>query len=321
MKEKILIISGDPNSINSEIIFKSWKKVKDSIKKKIYVISNLNLLQNQFKRLKYRIQLTKVNSVDENIKSNKLKIIDIDLKFKKPFDVSQKLSSNFVIDCLNYAHWLANNKKIKGIINCAIDKKLLNKKKIGVTEYLASKCKIKDNSEAMLICNDKFAVCPLTTHLDIKDIPKKINQKLIISKIKTIDLNYRKLFKKKPKIGILGLNPHNAELRNESEEKKVIIPSIRKLRKLQINAIGPLVADTVFINDYKKFDIIVGMFHDQVLAPFKTIYKFDAINMTLGLNYLRVSPDHGTAKELIGKNKADPISLIKCINFINKIGK
>ena len=181
--------------------------------------------------------------------------------------------------------------------------------------------KIKDNSEAMLICNDKFAVCPLTTHFDIKDIPKKINQKLIIIKIKTIDLNYRKLFKKKPKIGILGLNPHNAELRNESEEKKVIIPSIRKLRKLQINAIGPLVADTVFINDYKKFDIIVGMFHDQVLAPFKTIYKFDAINMTLGLNYLRVSPDHGTAKELIGKNKADPISLIKCINFINKIGK
>ena len=321
MKEKILIISGDPNSINSEIIFKSWKKVKNSIKKKIYVISNLNLLQNQFKRLKYRIQLTKVNSVDENIKSNKLKIIDIDLKFKKPFDVSQKLSSNFVIDCLNYGHWLANNKKIKGIINCAIDKKLLNKKKIGVTEYLASKCKIKDNSEAMLICNDKFAVCPLTTHLDIKDIPKKINQKLIISKIRTIDLNYKKLFKKKPKIGILGLNPHNAELRNESEEKKIIIPSIRKLRKLQINAIGPLVADTVFINDYKKFDIIVGMFHDQVLAPFKTIYKFDAINMTLGLNYLRVSPDHGTAKELIGKNKADPISLIKCINFINKFGK
>ena len=78
MKEKILIISGDPNSINSEIIFKSWKKVKNSIKKKIYVISNLNLLQNQFKRLKYRIQLTKVNSVDENIKSNKLKIIDVD---------------------------------------------------------------------------------------------------------------------------------------------------------------------------------------------------------------------------------------------------
>ena len=117
------------------------------------------------------------------------------------------------------------------------------------------------------------------------------------------------------------MNPHNAELRNESEEKKIIIPSIRKLRKLQINAIGPLVADTVFINDYKKFDIIVGMFHDQVLTPFKTIYKFDAINMTLGLNYLRVSPDHGTAKELIGKNKADPISLIKCINFINKFGK
>ena len=116
------------------------------------------------------------------------------------------------------------------------------------------------------------------------------------------------------------MNPNNAELKI-FKRKKNYYTFNKKLSEFLINAIGPLVADTVFINDYKKFDIIVGMFHDQVLTPFKTIYKFDAINMTLGLNYLRVSPDHGTAKELIGKNKADPISQIKCINFINKFGK
>ena len=88
-----------------------------------------------------------------------------------------------------------------------------------------------------------------------------------------------------------------------------------------IKNLCPLVSDTIFINDYKKFDVIVGMFHDQVLSPFKALFKFNAINITLGLKYLRVSPDHGVAKNLIGKNIADATSLLQCINFINKFGK
>ena len=128
----------------------------------------------------------------------------------------------------------------------------------------------------------------------------------------------KKRLKRKPKIGILGLNPHNAELRKNSEEKKIIIPAILKLKKLGFLIKGPLVSDTVFINDYKNFDVLVGMFHDQVLTPFKAIFKFNAINITIGLNYLRVSPDHGVAKNIIYKNKANPNSLIKCIKFVNK---
>ena len=125
----------------------------------------------------------------------------------------------------------------------------------------------------------------------------------------------------KPKICILGLNPHNAELRKNSEENKIIIPSIKKLKTKGIKLSGPLAADTVFIKDYNKFDVIIGMFHDQVLAPYKTLFKFDAINITLGLKYLRVSPDHGVAINLIGKNKADETSLLNCVNFINKFRK
>ena len=94
-----------------------------------------------------------------------------------------------------------------------------------------------------------------------------------------------------------------------------------QIKKLGISVNGPLVADTLFINDYKQFDVIIGMYHDQVLAPFKAIFKFDAINVTLGLKYLRVSPDHGTAVNLIGKNKANINSLLKCISFINKFGR
>ena len=101
----------------------------------------------------------------------------------------------------------------------------------------------------------------------------------------------------------------------------MIIPSIKALKKKGIKVKGPLISDTVFIKEYRNYDILVGMYHDQVLAPFKSIFKFDAINVTLGLKYLRVSPDHGTAKYLIAQNKANPLSLIESINFVNKFGK
>ena len=173
----------------------------------------------------------------------------------------------------------------------------------------------------MLIKSEKLAVSPITTHIDLREVSKKIDIRLISKKIETIHNWYRKFLKKKPKIAVLGLNPHNAELRQGSEEKKIIIPTIKKLKKKKINIHGPLVSDTIFIKEYKNFDVVVGMFHDQVLAPFKAIFKFDAINITLGLKYIRVSPDHGTAKKLIGKNKGDETSLFKCIKFVSKLKK
>lgn len=321
MKKKIIIVGGDPNSINSELIYKSWKKLDKSLRNRIYIISNYSLLKAQFKKLNYKIKLKKIKDIHKKNLENKLKIIDVNLRFKNPFKIPYKSSSNFILNSLNFGHKLALKKEIAGLINCAINKNLLVKSKIGVTEYLASKCKIKNNSEVMLIKNDKLAVCPITTHINIREISRKIKKELIITKVKTIENWYKKKLKKKPKMAILGLNPHNAEMRKDSEEKKNIIPAIKKLRRLGSNIKGPLVSDTIFINDYKKFDVIIGMYHDQVLTPFKTLYKFNAINITLGLKYLRVSPDHGVAVDIIGKKRANYASLMNCIKFINKFGK
>ena len=318
MKNRILILSGDPNSINSELIFKSWKKLNKPLKKKILIVSNYNLLKKQFEILGYKINLKKLKNIDEIPSSKKLNVIDLKLKFKNPFKVSKLSASKFINNSLNYAHDLAIKNKVKAIINCSISKNLLKKGNPGVTEFLASKCRIKDNSEVMLIRNKKLSVSPITTHINVDKISKKISKKLIINKIKTLSTWYQNRYKKKPKIGILGLNPHNAELRKDSEEKKIIIPAINKLKKIGYNVRGPIVSDTVFISEYKKYKIIIGMYHDQVLTPFKALFKFEAINITLGLKYLRVSPDHGTAIKLIKKNKANPISLLQCINFIDK---
>ena len=112
-----------------------------------------------------------------------MKILDIDLKFKNPFDVPYKERANFVIESLNLAHKLALNKEIKGIINCPINKNLIKKtKKIGVTEFLASKNKVEKDSEVMLIYNKKFSVSPLTTHINIDKITKRIKKDLLIKK-------------------------------------------------------------------------------------------------------------------------------------------
>ena len=316
MKNKIILTSGDPNSVNSEIIYKTWRKLNKSLRKRIFVVSNTKLLSHQFKRLKYSTKIVSVKDLNQKITHSSLKVLNVDISFKNPFKVNKKNSSKFVIDCLNYAHKLSLSENTVGLINCPISKKLLKKNKIGVTEFLAKKCKIKKDSEVMLIYNNKLAVSPITTHLDLKEVSKKITIPLIVNKVVKINSWYLSNFNKKPKIGILGLNPHNSELRKNSEEKKKIIPAINRLKKLNINTAGPLVTDTIFMN-YKDYDVIVGMYHDQVLTPFKTIFKFNAINITLGLKYFRASPDHGTAINLIGKNKANYLSLLSSINFLN----
>lgn len=321
MKKKIIIVGGDPNSINSEIIYKAWKGQNKANRNLMLVIGNYDLFVHQFKKLNIKIKINKLNKYNDYFDVKKINVLDLPLKFKDPFKVSAKHCSEYITKSLSIAHKLAVEKKVKAIINCSINKRLLSSsKKIGVTEFLASKCKVKINSEVMMITNSRFSVVPLTTHIDIKDVARKIDQKLIITKIISLSDKFKKLFKFNPKIGILGLNPHNGELRNNSEEKNIIIPAIKSLKKRKINLTGPIVADTAFISSYKKFDVLVGMYHDQVLSPFKTLYKFNAINLTLGLNYLRVSPDHGVATDMIGKNKSNPLSLVECIKFMNRYG-
>ena len=321
MKKKIIIVGGDPNSINSEIIAKCWKKLNKSLRERIYLISNYNLMNLQLRKLKYTIKIIRVNNINEKLKSDKLKIIDVNVNFKNPFKVSKIASSKFVLESLDLAHKILIKNEAQAMVNCAIDKKLLRIKGLGVTEYLASKCKIKDKSEVMLIFNKKISVCPITTHIDLKQVTSNLKINVLMKKIKKINSWYKNTFKRYPKIGVLGLNPHNAEQRKNSEEEKIIKPIIKKLYKSKLNIYGPYPADTIFVKEYKKFDVIVGMYHDQVLTPFKALFKYDAINITLGLKYLRVSPDHGTAKNLIGKKKASSTSLLKSINFVNIYGK
>ena len=170
----------------------------------------------------------------------------------------------------------------------------------------------------MLIYNKDLSICPVTTHLPLKSVAKKINKKIITEKISLINSFYKKKFNIIPKIAILGLNPHCESIDRYNEDEKIIGPCVKSLSK-SYNVSGPYSADTIFLKaNRKKFNVIVGMYHDQVLAPFKTLYEYDAINITLGLPFTRISPDHGPNEKMLGKNLSNPLSLLKAINFLDK---
>ena len=115
-----------------------------------------------------------------------------------------------------------------------------------------------------------------------------------------------------------GLNPHCESIDKFNEDKKIILPVIKKLKKFKINVNGPYSADTIFTKaNRNKFDLIVGMYHDQVLTPIKTLFEYDAINITIGLPFLRVSPDHGPNENMLGKNRSDITSTLNSIRFLD----
>ena len=194
----------------------------------------------------------------------------------------------------------------------------MKKKFPGITEYVGFKTNT--NNPVMLIYNEKLSVVPLTTHIPLKNVAKLIKKQKIIDNIIKVDLFYKSKLKKIPKFAILGLNPHCETTDKISEEKTEIIPAINYLKKKKIKISGPFSADTFFLKkNIKEFDVVVGMYHDQVLTPVKTLFKFKAINVTVGLPFVKVTPDHGPNQEMIGKNTSDPSSIIYAFKFLNKI--
>tara|TARA_B110000008_G_C16941224_1_gene552534 strand:+ start:119 stop:1084 length:966 start_codon:yes stop_codon:yes gene_type:complete len=315
----IIIVSGEPNSIFLEILSKSIKVIK--IKSPIILICSKRLLYLQMKNLKSKIDFNEIKVKDAlNLQINKKKInlIDVNFQVDKAFTKISSKSNNYIKNCFGIALKLLNHKITNKFINGPISKKFFLKKKfLGVTEYLVNKTGTK--KYAMLIYNKSLAVSPLTTHLPLRLVAKEINKKIIKEKLMLINDFYKKNFKTNPKIAVTGLNPHCESVLNFNEDNQIIKPSIKRLSKLKYKIFGPLSADTAFTKtNRKQFDVVFGMYHDQVLTPMKTLYEFDAINITLGLPFLRVSPDHGPNENMLGKNKSNPLSLIKAIEFLDK---
>mgnify|MGYP001337429582 CR=1 FL=1 len=304
----ILIVPGEKKSIFFEIFFKSLRS-KSFSSPLILICDKKNLDKeinnHKFNKVIKQIKLDKINPRE----FHKNKIYVIHVKYQNSYI--------YVHNCFKVAFRLIKEGLTHKMINGPINKtKILNKKYLGVTEFVAKNFNI--NKFAMLIYNKKLSVCPVTTHLPIKLVAKKITKKIIKEKIIIINDFFEKYLGFKPRIAIIGLNPHCESVLKFNEDIKIIGPVVRSFQN-KINVKGPYPADTIFLrNNRKKFDIIIGMYHDQVLTPIKTIYEYDAINITMGLPFLRVTPDHGPNEKMIGKNISNPVSLIRSLQFLDK---
>ena len=314
----ILIVSGEPNSVFLELFFKVLNK--DKIKSPIILISSKKLLTLQMQKLEFKkkIKLLQISKLKSYKLDNKtINLIDVKYNPSKAFEKISKKSNIFIKNSFDLAFQIIKKNNIHKFINGPISKKqFLKNKFLGITEYISEK--FQANNTCMLIYNETLSVCPITTHLPLKLVSKKINKKIISKNISLVNNFYEKKFNIKPRIAILGLNPHCESVHKYNEDEKIIKPTIQYLKN-RYNVSGPYPADTIFLKDNrKKFDVIIGMYHDQVLAPLKTLFEYDAINITLGLPFIRVSPDHGPNETMLGKNLSNPLSLSRAIKFLDK---
>ena len=315
MKNKpILIVSGETRSIFFEIFFKSIKRKK--YRSPIILICNHKYLLSQMKKFKFnkKVKIFEISSIKKaEIDNNCINLINVD--FTKS---DKKNNSYYIKKCFNVAIDLIKKKYTYKFINGPINKKTFLKNKfLGITEFISSR--FKEKNIGMLIYNKNLSVCPLTTHLPLKLVSSKITKNLIINKLKLIDKFYKKHLKFKPKIAVTGLNPHCESISKFNEDEKIVSVAIKLSQKKKIHVKGPFPADTIFLKKNRdEFNVILGMYHDQVLTPLKTLYEYNAINLTMGLPFLRVTPDHGPNKQMYGLNQSNPQSLIEALNFLDK---
>ena len=236
-----------------------------------------------------------------------------------------KSSGRASMEYLKTALAILRKKKNAGLVTGPISKEAINRAGFhydGHTEFLAKETN--SAKVAMMLIGGPLRVTLVTRHIPLKDVHKKISQKKIIDAIElTHDFLAGYLNKRFPKIAVASLNPHAGEGGIfGDEEKKIISPAVTKAKMRYKNVYGPVAPDAVFYDAYKgRVDAVICMYHDQGLIPLKMIARDTGVNVTLGLPFVRTSPDHGTAFDIAGKGKANPSSMIEAIKMAARLIK
>ena len=300
MKKKFVFL-GDLDSINLELIHNSHNYLKNKVK--YILLGNIKDASKYLSKINSNLEINEIyNPLNfENYKKDNLNFFNIENIHKEKHQT--------LLNQLSIVNHLSNSSQID-LVTLPINKSVF-KKKIeftGMTEYLG---KINKRNTIMLMHGEKFSVIPLTTHINLKDVRKHLNKKYLNLKLTLINKQIqRRIYELNFKsIKFLCYNPHCSEENTIGNEDKKILEVIKKFK----NIYGPLSADSAF-NNIQNNLLFISMYHDQALIPFKILNK-KGINLTLGLNYRRLSPAHGTAGDIKYKNIANLSSYIACMNF------
>ena len=298
---KKFVFLGDLDSINLELVCKSHKFLKNKVK--YILLGNIKDISNYLKKINSKLRIKEINNPInfEKYNENSLNIFNIENVSKEKFKNLQNQ--------IHISNFLSNNTQLD-LVTLPINKSIF-KRKInftGMTEYLA---KINKKETKMLMHGEKFSIIPITTHINLKDVSKSIKKRLLKKSLdQIIEQIDRKIYKFHfKKIKFLCYNPHCSEENTLGFEDKVISEIISHFKIIK----GPFAADSAFSN-IKPRTLFISMYHDQALIPFKILNQ-KGINLTMGLNYRRLSPAHGTANDIKFKNIANISSYLSCMEL------
>lgn len=307
---------GDLNGIGGEIVLKTFEdsRMLEFCTPVVFASAKtMTFLKSHFKS---EINFHAVNKIDEIVigKFNVFNCWSETVKIE--FGTEDLNIGTYSIKSLEAATKALKNSDIDVLVTAPINKHNIQSEAFnfpGHTDYLAKEL---EGESLMFMITDSLRVGLLTDHVPVKDIATHITPDLIEEKINTVYNSLRKDFKiQKPKIAVLGINPHTGD--NGvigSEDDTILRPTLKKIKDLGKLVFGPYAADSFFgSNNYKNFDAIVASYHDQGLIPFKTLSFGQGVNFTAGLNKVRTSPDHGTAYEIAGKGVADENSFKEAV--------
>lgn len=322
MVKRILITPGEPAGIGPDILLavasQPWPH-------DLIAIADITLLEHRAKQLGLPLQFNAIDLDTPRVahEPGRLKVLHVDLAAPCQPGKLDPQNARYVIQTLELATSLCLNHQAEALVTGPVQKSVMNAAGIpfsGHTEFLAERAGV--SKTIMLFVIDHLKVALVTTHLPLTKVPSSITKELLQETLRLLSIGLQQCFGlQHPAIYVCGLNPHAGENGYLGDEEiKVISPTLETLREQGMNIVGPLPADTIFTPHYlEKADVILAMYHDQALPVVKSLGFHRAVNVTLGLPFVRTSVDHGTALDLAGSGKADAGSLAKAIELAIEI--
>jgi 4-hydroxythreonine-4-phosphate dehydrogenase len=323
--KKLAITMGDPGGVGPEIIIKALKSYEARYYCAPIVIGDASVMEEALNLLKLNLQLRLIKSPQEFRSTRSRRFIElIDMGINKKFKKNKPTAEGgrACVSYLKKAVEFSLKKQVDGIVTAPISKEALKMAGItwpGHTELLADLTSTKDY--AMMLIGGPLRVILVTIHTALKNVPDLVTRSRVLKTIRLAKKACDMLGIKNPRIAVAGLNPHAGEAGIfGDEESKKIIPAIRRAMKEGITISGLYPPDTIFHKAYKgEVDVIVCMYHDQGLIPLKMIAFDKGVNVTIGLPFIRTSPDHGTAYDIAWKGLANPSSMIEAIKVAARL--
>ncbi|WP_108883564.1 4-hydroxythreonine-4-phosphate dehydrogenase PdxA [Anderseniella sp. Alg231-50] len=327
----LVVTMGEPAGVGADIILSSYRQ---AAKHRLPVFGVIGCA----KALHHRAQLTGHSTVEvipvtgasqiPDVFERGLPVLDLPLEHDPQAGVPSSHSASKVIEWVDTAVRLALASDVSGIVTGPIHKETLYQagfRHEGHTDYLAHLA-VKAGYPAepvMMLSAGDFRTIPLSVHIPLSQVPSAVTHAAIVAQAQVIDRDLKRYFDiEQPRIAVAGLNPHAGENGTiGSEDRDIISPAIQELAQAGINAFGPVSADTLFHEEARQdYDAALCMYHDQALIPVKAIGFHEGVNTTLGLPFIRTSPDHGTALELAGTGGANPSSFIAAVMQAERMG-